>query len=365
MMIDRRRLMGALPLTVPALLSACKGAAQPAPAARLETPPLKSLSSLPIGCCVQTPHLQDPVFTELLTRHFSQVTPEWQMKMEYILPEGASAADVSTWRWDAPDAIAAFAAMNGMRLHGTTLVWYAEHPPAFEAIDGQSGFEAAYRRYIETVVRRYGAATGWDVVNEPVDEDGSRLREHLWQRNLGQEEHMLIAFETAHAAAPDAVLFINEYFVEKIPAKRLAYMRLIETLLKRGAKIGGVGIQSHLDIDARPGDSKSAIRDLASFGLPVHISEIDIGLSREKPEPRTVDDQLKLQAGLMTEVAEAFLDLPQSQRYAFTAWGLRDKDSWLRNPPNAGDGTDQPLMFDDNGQPKPMFEALAAALRGG
>jgi endo-1,4-beta-xylanase len=364
-MISRRRMLAAATLTVPAVLAACRsqGAAQPAPDPVIR--PLKSLSSAPIGCCVQTPHLQDPVFTEILTRHFSQITPEWQMKMEYILPDGSSATDPATWRWDAPDAIAGFAKANGMRLYGTTLVWYAEKPPAFEVMDGQRGFEAAYRAYIDRVVRRYSGAAGWDVVNEPIEEDGSRLRDHLWSRNLGQDEHMLIAFETAAAADPDAVLFINEYFLEKIPAKRREYMRLIERLLGKGARLGGIGIQSHLDIDARPGDSRSAIKDLASFGLPIHISELDIGLSREKPEPRSLADQLKLQAALVSEVAEAFMDLPERQRFAFTMWGLRDRDSWLRNPPNAGDGTDQPLLFDDNGHPKPGFEALAAALAAG
>ena len=48
---------------------------------------------------------------------------------------------------------------------------------------------------------------------------------------------------------------------------------------------------------------------------------------------------------------------------AFTAFGLRDKDSWLRRAPNAGDGTDSPLLFDDAGQPKPALDALVDAIQ--
>lgn len=59
---------------------------------------------------------------------------------------------------------------------------------------------------------------------------------------------------------------------------------------------------------------------------------------------------------------EAFLSLPERQRYAFTVWGLRDRDSWLRRPPNAGDGSDRPLLFDDAGHAKPAAQALAKAL---
>ena len=50
------------------------------------------------------------------------------MKMEYILQEDG------TFRFDAPDAIAAFARDHGMRLFGHTLVWYAaERPPPSSA----------------------------------------------------------------------------------------------------------------------------------------------------------------------------------------------------------------------------------------
>ena len=112
-----------------------------------------------------------------------------------------------------------------------------------------------------------------------------------------------------------------------------------------------------------PGLSKAAIADLASLGLPIHVSELDVGLSRKRLELRTREDQLQLQAKLVGEVAEAFVALPAKQRFAFTAFGLRDKDSWLRRAPNAGDGTDSPLLFDDAGQPKPALDALVDAIQ--
>ena len=65
----------------------------------------------------------------------------------------------------------------------------------------------------------------------------------------------------------------------------------------------------------------------------------------------------------VAEAADAFMDLPPAQRLAFSVWGLLDTDSWLRAPPNDSAGTDQPLLFDDQGRPKPAFEALAGALK--
>lgn len=352
-MITRR-----LALAAPLALAACKGASVAQPAV---TPvALKAVAPFPVGCVVETANLDDPAFAPLFTRHFSQVTAGFEMKMEVILPEDVAIGDA--WRWERPDRIAAFCKVNGLRLFGHTLVWYDQTVRAFRDLDGKPNFDNEYRRYVDTVCRRYAGAAGWDVVNEPVNEDGEGLRDCLWSKNLGMDEHMLIAFETAAAADPNAVLFLNDYFLETRPRKRLEFMRLAERLLKKGAKLGGLGTQQHMDIDVAPGLSKAAIADLASLGLPIHVSELDVALSRKRLELRTREDQLQLQAKLVGEVAEAFVALPASQRFAFTAFGLRDKDSWLRRPPNAGDGTDSPLLFDDGGQPKPAFEAVVHAI---
>ena len=40
-----------------------------------------------------------------------------------------------------------------------------------------------------------------------------------------------------------------------------------------------------------------------------------------------------------------------------------DQDSWLRHAPNAGDGSDAPLLFDDDGRPKASAAAFERALR--
>ena len=63
-------------------LAACGREVRGEPAAPVG--PLKSLAPFPVGCCVQTGELADPAFAALLTRNFSQITPEWEMKMEYI-----------------------------------------------------------------------------------------------------------------------------------------------------------------------------------------------------------------------------------------------------------------------------------------
>ncbi len=315
---------------------------------------LKDVLACPAGVCATAAELTDPDFTTLLLSQFNQITPEWEMKMERLL------ADDGSWRWDAADAIADFVRVHRLRLHGTTLVWYAQKPPSFARLDGQgSAFAEAYRHYILTVAGRYrGLAAGWDVLNEPVAEDGDGYRDSLWRRNLGMD-HARLAFVHAREADPDALLFLNDYNLETNPKKLDAFQRLLEGLLKSGAPVTGLGTQTHLSADTPPGQAGRAITALARFGLPIHVSELDVSTRATGVIPPRAD-VLRQQARVVGEVADAFFALPAAQRYAFTVWGLRDRDSWLRQPPNAGDGTDRPVLFDDQGRAKPAFDAVVA-----
>jgi endo-1,4-beta-xylanase len=248
-----------------------------------------------------------------------------------------------------------------MRLFCHTLVWYAENAVAFTRLDGQAkAFAEAYRNYILTVAGRYrGQAVGWDVVNEAVNEDGEGLRDCLWSRNLGQIDYMRRAFDLAHEAAPDAVLLINDYSLERLPKKRATYLRLVETLLKAGAPLTALGSQSHLIADLAPGAIGAAISDLAGMGLPIHVSEFDISLNGASGLFTSRDDLVQRQARLAGEIGEAFARLKPAQRFAFTTWGLRDKDSWLRSQKeNPSPPWDAPLLFDNAGRAKPMLQAL-------
>jgi endo-1,4-beta-xylanase len=336
-------------------LAACQRTA-PARAVDLPASSLRSAAPFPVGVAVQAEELADAALAELASSQFSQVTPEWQMKMEYIiLPDGS-------FRFTAPDEIAAFARDRGLRLFGHTLVWHAQKPAAFVELDpGRISFRQAYANYIGSVVGRYrGQAVGWDVVNEAVAEDGAGWRECLWSERLGAFEYMRLAFELARQADPDAVLLLNDYNLEYLPAKRVTFLKLAEALLKAGAPLGGLGTQTHVATDLAPGAITACLRDLAALGLPLHISEMDVSTVRAKGLAPDAGEERSRQGELYAEAAHAFMSLPPQHRFAMTFWGLRDQDSWLvRRDPG-----DTPLLFDDLSRPKPALAALETALRG-
>lgn len=353
--MNRRALLTSL--AVAPLIAGCR---RPAVAAipPVNLPPLRSIAPGAFGSCVQAANLTDPGWLDLARTHVSQLTPEWEMKMEYILADGLDRP-----RLDRADRIAAFARDNGMAMHGHTLIWYAQGEDIFAGLDN-AAFDRAFDGYIATVAGHYrGKVRSWDVVNEPILDDGSGLRDCHWSRRYGHDGYILRAFEKARIADPGAVLFLNEYNLEGMPAKGRQFLHLVERLLNAGCPLQGLGTQSHLWIDIPDGQIAAFMHDLAQFGLPIHVSELDVSLrTDDRLDLRGQQERLVRQTARVTELAEAYVDLPSAQQFAFTTWGLRDTDSWFRRG-DKDDGKDRPLPFDAAGQANPMAGALAAAFQ--
>ena len=80
----------------------------------------------------------------------------------------------------------------------------------------------------------------------------------MWLKIIGPE-FIEKAFEFAHAADPDALLFYNDYN-ESNPVKRDKIYQLVKNLKEKGAPIHGVGLQAHWNIyDPSMDDIRAAI----------------------------------------------------------------------------------------------------------
>lgn len=356
--LSRRLFLGA-----PVALAACDRFAQAgtAPAAA-DAAPLKAVVPCAFGATAASAQLDDPAFTAAMLRHVDQVTPEWELKMERTLQPG--------FRTDftPADRIVDWARGAGLNVHGHTLIWYSQGAEVFhEGLDRKT-FEREFDRYVRETAGRYrGRMRGWDVVNEPVAEDGEGLRDCHWSRVFGQEGYMVRAFEQAREADPDAALFLNEYNLENIPRKGATLLKLVEKLKGMGAPIDGIGTQSHLNIEIPAGQISGFMRDAASLGLPIHVSELDFPRTRDggrMPDLRTPAQKTAQQVARVGELAEAYFALPERQRYGFTTWGLRDPDSWLLRPEHKNWTDDHPLLLDADGRPNPAYQAVVNAATG-
>ena len=320
--------------------------ANPAPTLR----GLADSRGLYIGAAVFPEGLSDPAYASLLSKEFNILTPENVMKWNLIHPEAE--------RFDfAPaDALVAFARANGMAVYGHTLVWDAALPEWMTAGSfSRDELMSLLCIHIKTVVSHFrGQVVAWDVLNEALDDQG-RLRDTIFLRVIGPE-YIAMSFQWAHEADPNAILVFNEAHAEGLNHKSQSVYALAQGLLELGVPIHAIGLQMHLIQDGPPTSEELAanIQRLSDLGLAVHITEMDVRLQYSAGTPA---DLLARQAQTYRQALEACLSVSGCR--VFTAWGLTDRYSWI---PGYTGSPDAPLLFNQEGQPKPAYYALLEAL---
>jgi GH35 family endo-1,4-beta-xylanase len=305
-----------------------------------------------IGTAVDVNALANiPQYATVLAREFNYVTPENAMKWGSLQP-----VDAADWNFSGADAVVAEAQANGQAIKGHTFVLWQQNPSWISGLTAPQLLAAVEANITTTVSRYAGVVRAWDVVNEAIDDSTLQLRTGVHQ-TLGLSG-LVQAYQTANAADPNALLLYNDYGIESAGPKQDAVFGLLQSLLAQGAPIGGVGIQAHLTTQGYPTELqlRNTIERFASLGLKVNFSELDtrtIAVLPNNWEARMAQERIAFQL-----VAAACAAEPSCE--AVTTWGFTDADTWI----DAAFGTDQPLEFDDQYQPKPSYYGLIAGFGG-
>ncbi|MBI5383545.1 MAG: endo-1,4-beta-xylanase [Verrucomicrobia bacterium] len=346
----------------------------------------------------------------LVKAQFNQLVAENEMKWAPLHPQpGADGYD-----FRAADAFVSFGLSNNMYLVGHTLVWHAQtpdwvfagtNPPppgvtnvaprpfadtnapgtnrfgrgrfgrgfgGFGGFGRYTGPRASreellqrMRDHIHTVVGRYkGKIKVWDVVNEALADNGTNiLRNSLWLEIIGPD-FIAKAFEYAHEADPNAVLRYNDYGLEN-PAKCRKLVTLVKSLQAQKIPVHAIGSQAHLNVAVTFETMDQELAELATLGLPIHITELDVNSAQGGQRSfgaDIADNAATTQGGLVSDadrkLAEAYAGLFRAflkhdkSVEMVTFWGANDANSWR--------GNGKPLLFDGNSQPKPAFDAVIA-----
>ncbi len=299
---------------------------------------------------------------ELIKKQFNSMTAENAMKSQPIHPRE------NEFNWKDADSIAAFAQRNNMKLRGHTLVWHNQVPDWFFTDNGKPVSKEKLlermRTHIQTVVGRYkGKIYAWDVVNEAIsDKPDEFLRKTKWLEILG-EEYIAKAFQYAHEADPNALLFYNDYN-EIDPGKRAKIIRLVEGLRKNNVPIHGVGLQAHWALNEPSREQlEQTLSDFSKLGLNIQITELDISVypkehSARDPKAEDAkadfsDEKQQKQTAIYKMCFELFRKY-KSSITSVTFWNISDRSSWLDNFPVRG-RKDYPLLFDANLKPKSAY----------
>lgn len=237
-----------------------------------------------------------------------------------------------------------------------------------------SKIDDAMKTFITGMVNHFkDRVKEWDVVNEPVNDNGS-LRTgpytdkdaadtFYWAEYLGRA-YLAKAFTYANQADPTALLFINDYNLEAGSAKVDSLVKIVTALKEANVPIHGIGTQMHSSITSSYHDIDNMFKKLAATGLQIRISELDVKLnpSNKVMDPATSATLYSLQASMYKYILQSYFNhVPAAQRHGITIWGQMDKNSWIVTQQKLNDA---PLLFDNSGKKKPAYAAVIQVLKG-
>lgn len=313
------------------------------------------------GAAYATVAFGDPAATRLQAEQTGILVPDFELKWGAVRP----APDV--FRLGPADQLLSFAKAHGMAFRGHNLVWEESNPAWLATEITSANAEKLMRDHIETVAGHYaGHVHSWDVVNEPIwpaHNKPNGLRDGVWLRTLG-EPYIDIAFRTARAVDPKALLVLNEAGTEPSSPgghkRRALFLNLIDRLKARDVPLDAVGLECHFGTASQfnPDDFGEYLSLLAQRGLRIIISELDVS------DLQMISAPLEQRDAAVAKIyhAVATAAMRNKATIALLTWELTDKFSWLRSSPHPQNLSPRPLPYDANLQPKAARAALASAL---
>ena len=331
-----------------------------------EIPSLKEIyaGKFDFGAAAPQRAFQSPELLLLMKKQFSILTPENELKPNYVVDWSASRKAVLETgdetavkvAFNAALPLLRFAKANGIKVHGHVLLWHIETREDFfhEGYDASKPVlsrEAMLGR-LENYIREVfawleenfpGVVVSWDVVNEAIDDGTKTIRQSNWYTVVG-EDYVQRAFEYARRYAPEGTLLYYNDYNTAYPGKLNGIVKLLETLIADGT-IDGYGFQMHHRV-LEPGMTmlSNAVKKIAGLGLRLRVSELDVGIFGN-----TEEDFAK-QAKKYAQVMQLMLEYAD-QTEAVEVWGLKDDMSYR--------SYEYPLLFDARCTPKPAFWAVA------
>ncbi len=334
---------------------------------------LADAAGMSFGAAVDTEALGDDAYRQLLVDHVNLVSTRGDLSMAIVQPERG------VFDFSRADAVVDFAVENDMMARGHELIsgvvpgWVTAGSWTAESLS------QILRDHVTAVVEHYrernpGVVIQWDVVGDAFLADGT-LRPTIWQQVIG-DDYIRIAFEAAHDADPDALLFYDDFFddvavtqdsvatgaaivpganaerttCDAVP-KCVGIRDSVAALVAEGAPIDGVGFQSHL-FSPDPADSTQFTSWVGELGLSWAVTEFDVPLPvTEITNPQSLEFQAQVYADALAACADA------ANCDTFVTWGITDRFSSI--PAETGGAFDGALWFDANDAPKPAFDAMA------
>ncbi|HQM36937.1 MAG TPA: endo-1,4-beta-xylanase [Candidatus Marinimicrobia bacterium] len=269
------------------------------------------------------------------TAYWNQVTPENAGKWASV--EGTR----DVMNWSGLDAAYNLAKDNDFPFHFHVLIWGAQQPSWISSLAAEEQLEEI-TEWFQAVADRYPEIDYLEVVNEPLPghnpPDGTNGRAN-YKAALGGDgetgwDWVLNAFRLARQIFPsETKLMLNDFSIINNSSSTAAYLQIIR-LLQAEDLIDIIAEQGHaFTTTADVTKMRTNLDSLASTGLPIQITELDID---------GTDDAVQLQH--YQRIFPALYEHPGVE--GITLWGWRRglwrdaQGAYLINQ----DGTERPAL---------------------
>ncbi len=267
-------------------------------------------------------------YLKIFQENFNGTTPENAFKWEFM-----NSQERTDWR--ITDQALGFVKKDPVLLEnfrGHCVFWNRKVrlPDYLQNASQEEIREAVFSQRL-AMIKRYPQIKEWDLINEPIIrpaylKDGVDHMEVVFdpQKDL---DFFVSLFIEARKINPQARYFVNENLL--LSGKNTPkIMQFVKALTEKGAKPDGIGIEGHFSSDYNPFTLETAeknLKELASLGLPLKITELDFPrssfLGSEDPEQK--------RATYLKEMLTLFYGTPQIEGIYF--WGFADPVHWKGN----------------------------------
>ncbi|HNY32402.1 MAG TPA: endo-1,4-beta-xylanase [Fibrobacteria bacterium] len=268
--------------------------------------------------------------------YWNQASPENSGKWSSV----QSSVKSSSYNWSGFDVVYNWGKSTGNPVKFHVLVWGSQQPS-----DASSATLSDIKKWFEAVHTRYPDLAQIDVVNEAFSSHApaqykNALKGAASQYGVqsGEYDWIFVAFKMARELWKDSTktkLLYNDYNTIEYGSEVNWQVEMAKQIKAQNIPVDGIGLQAHDAYKLSTSSVKSNIDKIAAVGIPLYITEYDIGES---------DDNK--QKNIMAEQMTMFWN--HQDIYGVTYWGLRAGQTW-----RTGTG-----IFTSGGQPRPSMSWL-------
>ena len=178
-----------------------------------------------------------------------------------------------------------------MKVRGHNLLWGMANPDWL--VKPSTNFTAweiqdILVNHIRTVMGHYrdkypGVVKWWDVTNEVMGWNHRFNSDGILWTGVGtssdRADYLRIAFRTARAADPDAILCMNDWGNEgSVPDRTQNMLEAVKAFRAEGVPIDCAGMEAHINLDSPPTYEQvlTIMKAYAGIGVQVQVTEFDI-----------------------------------------------------------------------------------------